>query len=248
MSATFDFVLRTRSLELNSDGRNVWTADEAGFSVDASKLALVLCDVWDSHYSRGARERLELMVSRMNDVVTTARDKGAKIIHSPSGTMNFYSDSPARKRMQEFPRIEPPPPQDHADPPLPIDDTQGGSDTNETDPVRAYSREHPSITIDQDRDVISDDGDEVYSFLQHTGCEMLLIMGVHTNMCVLNRSFAIKQMVRRGQNVALISDLTDTMYDPAKSPYVSHEQGTDLVVHYIESFWCPTIQSDQLMA
>ncbi len=30
------------------------------------------------------------------------------------------------------------------------------------------------------------------------GVQHLLIMGVHTNMCVLNWSFAIKQMVRWG--------------------------------------------------
>ncbi len=34
-------------------------------------------------------------------------------------------------------------------------------------------------------------------------------------MCVLGRSFAIKTMVRRGKNVMLARDLTDTMYNPA---------------------------------
>ena len=78
--------------------------------------------------------------------------------------------------------------------------------------------------------------------------ENLLIMGVHTNMCVLHRSFGIKQMVRWGMNVALFRDLTDTMYNPARSPYVSHDEGTRLVVEFIEKFWCPTLLSDDLFS
>ena len=72
-------------------------------------------------------------------------------------------------------------------------------------------------------------------------------MGVHTNMCVLRRSFAIKQMVRWGVDVALVRDLTDAMYNPARSPYVSHDAGTQLVIGYIERFWCPSILSADLL-
>ena len=72
-------------------------------------------------------------------------------------------------------------------------------------------------------------------------------MGVHTNMCVQHRSFAIKQMVRWGVPVALVRDLTDTMYNPAMPPYVSHEEGTRLVVEFIEKFWCPSVTSDQIV-
>ena len=71
-------------------------------------------------------------------------------------------------------------------------------------------------------------------------------MGVHTNRCILNRSFGIKQMVKWGVNIALIRDLTDAMYNPAMSPYVGHHEGTRLVVSYIEKFWCPTISSEDL--
>ena len=72
-------------------------------------------------------------------------------------------------------------------------------------------------------------------------------MGVHTNMCVLNRSFAIKAMVTRGLNVVLVRDLTDPMYNPARSPYVDHEVGRQLMLGYIEKFWCPTVDSQQIL-
>jgi len=101
--------------------------------------------------------------------------------------------------------------------------------------------------IDEDQDVISDNGAELFNLYRQRGIENILILGVHTNMCVLGRSFAIKAMVRWGFNVVLIRDLTDAMYNPAKPPYVSHEEGTRLIVEYIEKFWCPTMLSEDLV-
>jgi type 1 glutamine amidotransferase len=54
-------------------------------------------------------------------------------------------------------------------------------------------------------------------------------------------------MARHGKNVALVRDLTDTMYNPERSPYASHFTGTDLIVEHIEKFVCPTITSNQLL-
>ncbi len=82
--------------------------------------------------------------------------------------------------------------------------------------------------------------------MQQQGITQVLILGVHTNMCVLRRSFAIKQMVRWGVDIALVRDLTDTMYNPAMRPYVAHDEGTALVIGYIERFWCPTTTSADL--
>ena len=74
----------------------------------------------------------------------------------------------------------------------------------------------------------------------------MILMGVHLNMCVLGRPFAIRQMVKAGKNVVLMRDMTDTMYDPRMKPMVSHFDGTDLVVAHVERFWCPTITSTAL--
>jgi hypothetical protein len=71
-------------------------------------------------------------------------------------------------------------------------------------------------------------------------------MGVHTNMCVLGRSFGIRQMVRLGKNVVLVRDLTDAMYDPRQPPFVSHTRGTEMVIEHIEKYWCPSVLSEDL--
>ena len=114
-------------------------------------------------------------------------------------------------------------------------------------PPYPWTRQHPAIEIDQSQDAISDQGRELHNLYRQRNINQLLIMGVHTNMCVLHRTFAIKAMVRWGLEIALIRDLTDTMYNPAEKPYVSHEEGTQLVIGFIEKFWCPTLTSDDLL-
>jgi hypothetical protein len=72
-------------------------------------------------------------------------------------------------------------------------------------------------------------------------------MGVHANMCILNRSFGIRQLARWGIHCILVRDLTDAMYEPSSRPFVSHATGTELVIQYIEQHWAPTVTSVQMM-
>jgi nicotinamidase-related amidase len=250
MSDTHEYQLNLRQWRLNQDatGHNEWQETVTQRIIPASKLAIIICDVWDNHWSRGAVEREEVMLPRMNQLIRAARANGVQIIHAPSETMDFYADTPARRRILAAPVVTPPAPIEHPTPPLPVDASDEGSDTNETQTYKAWSRQHPALEIDQEQDTISDKGQEIYSFLQQRRIEQVLIMGVHTNMCILNRSFAIKQMVKWGINIALVRDLTDTMYNPAMPPYVSHDEGTRLVIEYIEKFWCPSLLSTDLLA
>ena len=98
-----------------------------------------------------------------------------------------------------------------------------------------------------DRDYISDNGAEIWSIMEQKQIHNVILLGVHTNMCVLGRPFGLRQMSKNGKNVVLVRDMTDTMYNPGRWPYVSHFQGTDLIVEHIEKFVCPTITSNQLL-
>ena len=244
---TLHLTLRSQVLRQDAGGHNEWQEIVVEKGLPVSGTALLLCDVWDRHWSRGATERVDAMVPRMDRVVKTLRSRGVQIFHAPSDTMDFYADAPARQRMIETPEAPSPEPLQREDPPLPVDASDGGSDTGEAKSFKAWHRQHPGIEIDQERDGISDNGAEIYSSMQQRGIENLIIMGVHTNMCVLGRSFAIRQMVRWGKNVALVRDLTDAMYNPEKPPYVSHAEGTRLVIEYIEKFWCPSLLSEDLL-
>ena len=213
---------------------------------EPKRSALILCDMWDRHWCRGANPRVEQIVRRAVPLLEKARAKGVLIIHAPSDTMDFYADAPQRRAMLALPRQQPPPPLDRTAPPLPIDDSDGGCDTPGDKSYKAWSRQHPGLMVGPD-DLISDKGEEVVSALRLRGIAHLFVMGVHTNMCILNRTFAIKQMTRWGVRCVLIRDLTDAMYDPQDRPQVSHERGTELVVEYIERHWCPSTTSQVLL-
>ena len=50
---------------------------------------------------------------------------------------------------------------------------------------------------------------------------------------------------RSGKNVALVRDLTDTMYNSRSWPYVSHFEGTNRIVEHIEKYVGPDDHIDQ---
>lgn len=219
---------------------------ESTEAVDARHSAIILCDVWDKHWCRGANERLVPIVAKAEPFLIRARSKGVTIIHAPSDTMEFYKDAPGRRAVLDLPPAEPPAPKDITAPPLPIDDSDGGCDTPGDTQLKAWTRQHPGITVFPG-DYITDKGAEVYRILKARSIDRLFIMGVHTNMCILNRTFAIRQMTKWGVRCVLLRDLTDAMYDPKDRPYVSHARGTELVIEHIERYWCPSTTSEALL-
>ena len=213
------------------------------------ETAVVVCDMWDQHWCPTATERVGEMAPRMNSVIKAARQQGVLIIHCPSDTLEFYKDTPQRKLAQQAPVVATKIPLERwcrivpdKEGALPIDDSDGGCDCDpQPKSRRAWSRQIASIEI-AEGDAITDSAEAFY-LMKQRGITNVIVMGVHTNMCVLGRPFSIRQMVNQGQNVVLMRDLTDTMYNPAKAPFVSHFTGNDYVVEHIEAHWCPTITS-----
>jgi nicotinamidase-related amidase len=215
--------------------------------VNLAECAVVLCDIWDKHWCDNATKRCDVIAKEVAVVVDAMRKKGAFIVHCPSDTMDFYKTMDARHRMKEFSNVEFPKPLQLPDPPLPIDDKDGGcDDANPVKSFRAWSRQHAAITIDGRVDGVSDNGQEVWNALKAKKIKTVFIVGVHTNMCILNRGFSIKQMTRNGIKCILVRDLTDAMYNPKSSPFVTHDEGTQLVIEHIEKHWCPTCLSKSL--
>ena len=255
LSAVEPFQLPARARDETAQGSGQWMVREKTLSWEPAKTAVIICDMWDAHTCPNAEARVAEMAPRMNEVVTAARARGAFIIHCPSNTMEFYKDTPQRKRAQSAPPATPKVPLQgwcKLDPtreaPLPIDDSDGGCDCARTwQPGQPYpwKRQIATITI-ADEDAITDSA-EAYNLLEQRGIENVIVMGVHLNMCVLGRPFAIRQLVAQGKNVVLMRDLTDTMYNPAKPPYVSHFAGTALMIEHVEKYWCPTITSSAFL-
>ena len=217
------------------------------------KSAVVICDMWNSHWCRGATRRVEEMAPRMNEVIKELRGQGMLIIHAPSATMDTYSCTTQRSLARSAPKVVTNVPLKERcrldlarEPPLPIDDSDTGCACRPRCEVsRPWSSQVPTLEI-EGGDAITDSV-EAYYLMKQRGIVNMIIMGVHTNICVLGRPFAIRQMVYQGTNVFLMRDMTDAMYNPRRRPYVGHFRGTDLVIEHIEKYWCPTITSDQVI-
>ena len=249
-------------LRLNARERKPIAAESKEFKVveravewNVNETAIIICDMWDGHYCRLAAQRVNVMVPRMNAVISAARSQGVMIIHAPSGTVDLYADSSYRKRMQQAPAAKGPEGWQFnkwcdcdltREPELPVDVSKQPCDDPITGAaVRQFSKQHPGLEI-IGYDGISDNGQEIWNFCEANGIKNIVLMGVHTNMCVLGRPFGIRAMVKLGRNVVLARDLTDAMYDPRQPPYVSHTRGTELVIEHIEKYWCPSIASTDL--
>jgi len=223
---------------------------------DPRATALIVCDMWDKHWCRGAMARVAEMAPRANRFISEARRRGVLVVHAPSECMAAYQNHPARMRAIRAPRAAnlpewiarwAKPLASEKDQPWPIDQSDGGcDDAPPCKQARPWRIQHPAIEI-KPQDAISDSGVEIWNLLEQRGIRNVIILGVHTNMCVIGRPFGLRNMVRAGKRVALVRDLTDTMYNSRRWPFVNHFRGTDLVVEHIEKFVCPTFTSDQVL-
>jgi type 1 glutamine amidotransferase/nicotinamidase-related amidase len=236
----------------------------------AAETAVIVCDMWDSHHCVNAVRRGTELGPRVDALLRQVRQAGATVIHAPSDCMGAYTEHPARKRALALPRAASTPddiatwcdriPAEEAAA-YPLDQSAGGEDdelhehaawaarlaADGRNPRAPWLKQMDSISIDPERDWISDSGPEIWSILDSRRIQHVILVGVHTNMCVLGRPFGLRQLSSHGRQVVLARDLTDTMYDPSQWPYVNHFTGTDLIVDHIERYVCPTITSDALL-
>ena len=259
---TLNLLLQTRG----EDGKQKVTRE----SWLPAETAIIVCDMWDLHHCHNAVKREAEMAPRMNEVLEKTRADGVFIIHAPSDCTKAYEGSPARERAKSAPlsaslpdRIGEWCDQIPAETKgvYPLDQSDGGEDDDPADhaawekelaakgldPRRPWTRETDMLRIDADKDAISDSGVEIWSLLEARGIHNVILMGVHVNMCVSGRPFGLRQMAKNGKHVVLMRDMTDSMYNPARAPHVSHFRGTALFIEHIEKYICPTISSDQVI-
>lgn len=251
----------TLELRLRSRGKTGARETERRVRWEAGKTALIVCDMWDDHWCRSAARRVGEMAGPLNEVLKAARAQGILVIHAPSTCTGFYEGTPQRERAKKAPFAATPVPLVTSerwgtawcwtDPAresvLPIDDSDMGCDCAPAKcEIRApWKRQIATLEI-AEPDAITDNGQETWNLLEERGIRNVILCGVHLNMCVLGRPFAIRQQVKLGRNVALMRDMTDTMYNPERPPGVSHFEGTRLMIGHVERHWCPTFESSDL--
>jgi nicotinamidase-related amidase len=226
----------------------------AAAPIDPRRSAVIICDMWNAHHCVSAERRVAEMAPRMNDVVASLREREALIVHAPGGCMDFYRGTPARMRATGAPHRQAPAPIDWNDwcvdekDSLPMTLTDPGpcscdspAPCGEVAPPYPWTRQTSLIGIGPD-DAVTDDGQEIFNLLAQREITDVIVMGVHTNICVLGRPYGIRQLVYFGKRPVLCRDLTDAFHrDPR-----GHLWGTEQVVAHIARRWCPTVTSDQL--
>ena len=268
-NTSFELTLSSRTQDSENPGRLLHTHKHQSWK--ARETAIIVCDMWDAHHCLNATKRVGELAPRMNDVLKVARGKGATIVHAPSSCLDFYQDHPARKRTIATPKAASVPEgidnwlnwldEREESAGYPIDASDGGEDDEKEahdqwakelaakgrNPKAPWIRQTEALEIDEDRDFITDNGTENWNVLDAQGIKNVILLGVHTNMCVLGRPFGLRQMAKNGKNVVLMRDMTDTMYNPKMPPFVNHFRGTDLIIDHVETYVCPTITSNQLL-
>jgi nicotinamidase-related amidase len=253
-----ELVLHTRARVENPKAGGKWEVVNQSVAWEPGQTALIITDMWDKHWCDSATERVAELAPAINEFASIARSKGILIIHAPSETMKFYQDHPGRKLAENAPRAANLP-ENVSVPCRSVDgklllqrgvyDLDGGCDKpcGEKSCVQrsVWSREISSIEI-KAGDAISDSGEEMWNLFEQRGIKNVMLVGVHANMCIINRSFGLCNWKRQGKNAVLVRDLTDAMYNPQKPPHVDHFTGTERVVEYIEKYLAPTILSTDL--
>ena len=172
---------------------------------DNAKVALVICDMWDTTQCVSAARRVVEMAPRVNELAARLRREGALIVHAPTGCMDSYAGTAARERARQAPPVQSPVPVDWHDwdasreSPLPdalADDTPCSCEPGE--PCTAggppYPWTHQIETIEiSTTDAVTDDGEELLALLEERAIEDVVVVGVHANRCVLGRPYGIRQ-------------------------------------------------------
>ena len=243
------FLTKQQQVFTNGD----WEALNIWKYYDYSEVALLSIGIWSQHSCYSATERIHDLAERANLFIVKMRDKGCHIIHG--GSYSNYScktgnweDSTLRKNIKGRPmaflhdkgiNI----------PPLPFDDSDGGYIPE--DKNLEYSKKkvsmHPKISVDYERDCISDYSKEILNYLLDKKIKVLLVFGTHTNMCILDKPYGIKWYLRYGFPVVLVRDICDTMYNPQKPPYITQPESNLLMASWMERHICPTMDSREVL-
>ena len=215
-------------------------------SFKTNEIAVLVIGMWSSHACQVATDQLDALAPKVDSFLKKCRNSGSKIIFGSSSLTKSpaYKENVAHMKGVPFASL-----QDHGMPPyppLPIDDSDGGIVTKNPSFKRSDVAMHPGVTV-LPEDAMSDNNKEILNFLHHHGIKLVLVCGVHLNMCVLDRPYGIKNLMRFGFPTCLVRDLTDPMYNPKEGGPATRAEATEKVVQYVERYFCPSVHSEDIM-
>eukprot|EP01062_Namystynia_karyoxenos_P058632 TRINITY_DN50151_c0_g1_i1.p1 TRINITY_DN50151_c0_g1~~TRINITY_DN50151_c0_g1_i1.p1 ORF type:complete len:276 (+),score=79.94 TRINITY_DN50151_c0_g1_i1:94-921(+) len=245
--------LTLRSQYMSPVGKQQWETVNAAVSWDPAQTAIVVVDMWDKHWCPSATTRVAEIASPMEQFVEAARGFGLTVVWAPSDVTDFYTGTPARSNTLALPNATLPNATKVTQPTLPLStNTRAGCDTNGQE-HQAWKRQIATLVIHDTDFLISAQAgtQELWNIISARGLRNLIYLGVHENMCILGRPFAIEKVHSWGwtkENTVVVRDLVDVMYTPEDPPYVSHARGLQIHTDYVERFWASSISMYDILA
>jgi nicotinamidase-related amidase len=215
-------------------------------SLDPARIGIVIIDMWNYHWCMTAAQRVAALVPRMNAALAAARQLGMRVIWAPTDVASQYVGMPQRERSIAVPRFPRPAPAEFV---CRLTAKQGKCLCGPGIPCLVnygWDAMNPDLRIDPD-DVINFATDELFGNCRTRNLDHLIYMGVHTNICVMGKPEAIRNMASGGLNCILARDLTDafTHYDPEAA--YTPDDGTAQTVADIERAGIPSINMAEEM-
>lgn len=222
--------------------------DVVTVSAPIDNIALLVCDVYDSHWCKSTNERYERTRKRIAEFVDIFHDMGGVVIHSPNNCVDtFYANYPQRKKMRlgsmpRFRKIT------EGKQPIPTDGINGCDDVPScyNPSVSEGKQQYPGINI-AENDCITARALELIDYIDSNNIYYVLYSGFALNLCMLNNEIGIRRMMHWGVNCLFFRDLTDVFYSPKQPPHVSVEKALDLMVKYVENYWCASVSAHEIL-
>ena len=183
-----------------------------------SKTGIVVVDMWNYTWCMTVGARAEAIVERMNKSLEVARKLGMQVIWSPAGVASMYAGTPQYERALAIPN--------HPVPKVGEDfhvsfltpeagECMCGPGINCL-PEAGMDGQIAVMHIAEQDLIIPSDGGRLYSICKEKDITHLIYMGVHANMCIMNRTLGIRRMTVAGLTCILARDITDaaTYYHP----------------------------------
>jgi nicotinamidase-related amidase len=240
--------------ENGSGDFKVWRVINNEVQLDPSKTAVIVMDMWNKEGGCPvAKKRAVHMIPSMNKALDAARLLGMKVIFSPSGILQPYTNNPQRIAVVDLPVYKLPNPVTFYPPEPPWNQSKYSMSGGESVPTIRMIGQHPELIIKEDDFISADSRQEIWNICQEFDITHIFYMGVHTNKCILNRPNGIIEMRRLNLKCFLVRDLTDAWtdrHDPETGRFnekLTNDVGTKMVIEHFEKYICPTITSRSIL-
>ncbi len=209
---------------------------EISMPLPVAQTALVLVDIWNTHFIESWRERAEhVTVTAIVPVLAAARQAGLTIVHAPSVRVaEQYPQAQCYRSVSETAPTPPPqwPPEAFRSRTGPYAVYRNPREQAPGRPSHWADRLAMSPHIDvQPGEAVVATGAQLHALLQDRRILHLLYVGFATNWCVLGKDYGIRAMKDRGYNTLLLRDATTGV----EFPDTLHTlQATELAVREVE--------------